>query len=52
MKYDKGNPYPCIENVNRRTKYIIQVKLIILLIFILLVINLEAMINYIITFNS
>jgi len=26
MKYYEANPYPCIENVNRRTKNIIQVK--------------------------
>ncbi|KAL4141486.1 hypothetical protein QTP88_004117 [Uroleucon formosanum] len=25
MKYYKANPYPCIENVNRRTKNIIQI---------------------------
>lgn len=26
MKYDETNPYPCIENVNRRTRNIIQVR--------------------------
>lgn len=26
MKYYEANPYPCIDNVNRRTKNIIQVK--------------------------
>jgi len=25
MKYDETNPYPCIENVNKRTRNIIQV---------------------------
>lgn len=29
MKYAEANPYPCIENVNRRTKSVIQVKQIL-----------------------
>jgi hypothetical protein len=33
MKYYKANPYPCIENVNRRTKNIIQVQHIISIIY-------------------
>lgn len=33
MKYYKANPYPCIENVNRRTKNIIQVQHINQIIF-------------------
>lgn len=31
LKYNEAKPYPCIENVNKRTKNIIQVKCMFLL---------------------